>query len=199
MCLPFTAEAYFGVIKQCNLAAWPAQVIFYVLAMALIFLVARKSSAANVGLAFFWIWMGTTYFLRLSFSFGIVAYIFMALFIVQGFLFLKVSYKPGTGTFASIGGVLIIYAMVAYPLLGTFLGHGYPDVQLLGLPAPTVIFTLGLLLWAAEAMPAYVFVVPVLWCLIGTLPAVMFGTLEDFGLLAAGIAGAVGLLRRKQS
>jgi hypothetical protein len=197
MGLPFTAEAYFGAIEQCNLAAWPAQVVFYILAMSLIFLAARKSRATNVGLAFFWIWMGTSYFLRLSSSFGIVAYIFMALFIVQGFLFLKVRYKPGIGTFASIGGVLIIYAMVAYPLLGMFLGHGYPEVQLLGLPAPTAIFTLGLLLWAAEAMPVYMFVVPVLWSLVGTLPAFMFGTLEDFGLLAAGIAGAIGLLKRK--
>ncbi len=199
MGLSFSAEAYWGIIKQCNLAAWPAQVVFYVLAMSLIFLAARKSRAANVGLAFFWIWIGTSYFLRLSFSFGIVAYIFMALFIVQGFLFLKVSYRLATGTFASIGGVLIIYAMVAYPLLGMFLGHGYPEVQLLGLPAPTAIFTLGLLLWAAEAMPVYVFMVPVLWSFVGTLPALMFGTLEDFGLLAAGIAGAIGLLRRKHS
>jgi hypothetical protein len=58
-----------------------------------------------------------------------------------------------------------------------------------GLPCPTTLFTLGMLAFLKPPRPVAMFVVPLLWTLVGAQAALAFGVLEDFGLLVAGIAG----------
>jgi hypothetical protein len=116
---------------------------------------------------------------------------------LQAFLLLKVEFNLRKGFLPSLGGALAIYALAVYPLLATFLDRGWPLFQTLGLPAPTLMFTLGLLLWAGEEVPAYAVVIPLLLSLAGAAQGAALGSHEDLGLLVAA-AGSLGLFGRKR-
>ena len=82
-----------------------------------------------------------------------------------------------------LGGMVIIYALVLYPLLGWLSGHIYPRNPTFGAPCPVTIFTLGLLLWARP--PAWIIGIPVGWALVATSASWFFGVLEDLALIPA--------------
>jgi hypothetical protein len=200
MAMPFTQEEYFGSLSRYNLDVWPAHVVLYLIAFLILALAYKKRRAANIALAFFWVWLGAAYFIRQVGPLSQAGYVEGAVCIIQAFLLLKVRFLPRTGWIPSAGGVLIFYAMVAYPVLGTLLGHGWPKVQLLGLHSPTNIFTLGLLMWAASAVPGYVLVIPLMMALGGTVIGVSFGAYESLGLLVAGaLAVAWAISLKKES
>ena len=87
----------------------------------------------------------------------------------------------GTG-----GAALIVFALVIYPILAYVAGHRFPATPTFGLPCPTTILTLGLLLWADPPRPWSVLVIPLAWSALGASAAVQLGVWEDFGLVAAG-------------
>ena len=89
-------------------------------------------------------------------------------------------------TFAAF--VLAGYALVVYPLLAPMLGRDMAEGASFGLPCPVTIFTLGMLGLARRPFPRSVFVVPVLWALIGVQAAWLFGAYEDLGLAVAALA-----------
>ena len=67
MNLPFTIEQFLDVFRQYNIAVWPMQVVFIVLALVAVYFSVRSTTYSNkviVGiLAFFWLWMGIIYHL----------------------------------------------------------------------------------------------------------------------------------------
>lgn len=207
MSLPFTVEQFFEVFANYNAAIWPAQPVAYVLAFVALALSLRPSRSAgrvvSTILAVFWIWMGSVYHILYFSPINPAAIVFGAFFIVQGLLFLIVGTIQGKLSFALtarpaaiVGAVLIFYAMVGYPLLGAALGHHYPAAPTFGVaPCPTTIFTLGLLLWSAAAVPRYLLVIPFLWAIAGTSAAIQLGVLQDYGLAIAAIAGVLLITR----
>jgi hypothetical protein len=200
MAMPFTQEEYFGSLSRYNLDVWPAQVVLYLIAFLILALAYKKRRAANVALAFFWVWLGAAYFIRQVGPFSTAGYVEGAVCIIQAFLLLKVRFSPRTGWIPSAGGVLIFYAMVAYPTLGTLLGHGWPRAELIGLHGPTTIYTLGLLMWAAGSVPCYVLVIPLIMAVGGAIIGVSFGAYESLGLLVAGaLAAAWAYSLKKES
>jgi len=84
------------------------------------------------------------------------------------------------------GKLLVFYSLIGYPALAYALGHRYPPAPIFGLPCPTTIFAVGMLLWAAPPLPRVVLVVPVLWALLG-VQAVVLGVRQDAGLLAPSV------------
>jgi hypothetical protein len=60
-----------------------------------------------------------------------------------------------------------------------------------GLPCPTTIFTLGILMFAKRPFPRSVFIAPVLWCAIGSFAAIQLGVFQDYGLVIAGLIGLI--------
>ena len=106
----------------------------------------------------------------------------------------RLVFKAALDPWAVIGAFLLLFALVVYPAVGYAAGHRYPAVPTFGLPCPTTIFTLGLLLFAQAPAPRAVFVVPVTWSALGSLAAVRLGMAEDIILLAAGLAGAAAML-----
>ena len=69
-------------------------------------------------------------------------------------------------------------------------------------PAPTTIFTFGMLLMLEGGAPLYLFAIPVLWSLAGGSAAVFILRIpEDVSLLVAGVIGCSLLVwkRRRQS
>jgi hypothetical protein len=82
--------------------------------------------------------------------------------------------------------------MVIYPILGYFLGHGYPKSPGFGVaPCPTTIFTFGLLLWTDKKVAKYILLIPFIWSIIGFSAVIAFGMREDTGLLITALLGTI--------
>lgn len=151
----------------------------------------RNSSRLVSGiLALMWAWVGVAYFMLHFSAINLPATVFGALFVLQGLLFAgfgaagsRLQFQAAPNARGIIGGLVILYAMVIYPLLGFVFGHVYPQSPVFGVaPCPTLIFTFGLLLWTSVRFPWYLLIVPILWALIGISAAVNLGVREDFGL-----------------
>jgi hypothetical protein len=203
--LPFTIDQFLGVFEQYNQAVWPIHILAYVLGIAAIILTVKKTRysghAISVILACFWAWMGIVYHLMYFRAINGAALGFGVLFIIQAIVWLvfgvirpKLSFQLDTNPYALTGIVLIVYAMLVYPILGTLLGHGYPRSPSFGVaPCPTTIFSFGLLLLTSAKVPKTVLMIPFLWSLLGFTASFLLGVGEDIGLVVAGIL-SVGLL-----
>ncbi len=198
MTLPFTSEQFLSVFAEYNTAVWPAQIVLNAIALAAIGLAlwpSRHSSRLiSLILGLFWSWMGAVYHWAYFAAINPVAVIFGALFLLEGTLFLwmgairnRIDFRFAPNARGRAGGLIILYALVIYPVLGTLLGHTYPQNPTFGLPCPTTIFTFGMLLWAERALPKLLLVIPALWAVIGFSAAFQLGILEDTGLLLSGI------------
>jgi hypothetical protein len=209
MNVPFTTEQFIDVIARYNQAYVPLQIVFYLLAVwALVLLirnVAYASRITNGILAFFWIWMGAAYHWAQFTAINPAAWAFGAAFVIQGFFFSAATVNPALATYRVRGGwmgslawVFILYALVAYPVIGYLTGMGYPELITVGLPCPTTIFTFGLLLWTTNTFRKWLVIIPFIWAVIGTSAAFKFGIYQDLGLGLAGIAGTLILIFRKR-
>lgn len=209
MKLPFTIEEFFSIIREYNEALWPAQVFLVCLALAAIFLILRPRRWSGVGvsaiLAFLWAWLAITYHLAFFTRINPLAYVFSAVSLGGAFIFLwqgvvrrQLQFAwVGDGR-ALVGTVLVVFALVVYPIWSWYAGHPYPHMPTFGLPCPTTIFTIGLLAFLVPPYPRSPFIVPILWCFVGGQAAFLFGVHQDLGLIAAAVVGVVLLARPKK-
>jgi hypothetical protein len=207
MQLPFTSAEFLDVFAQYNRTVWPAQVFLVALGVALAlvawFRPPRSVLVVGLGLALLWGWMGAVYHIGFFRRINPAAGFFGIAFLVQALLFLiwgvtsrSRNLAPVKGPQAWLALLLLGYALVIYPLLGWMLGHRYPSAPTFGLPCPTTIATLGLLVAMNSRPPWWLYLIPMLWVLVGSSAAFGLGIREDLGLLAAGvIAGAWSLAR----
>lgn len=206
--LPFTVDQFLGVFEQYNQAIWPMHVVAYLLGVAAITLTVAKVRYSNqiisVILACFWAWIGIVYHLMYfstingaAIGFGILFIIQAILWIVFGIIRPKLSFQWEINPYTIVGALMIVYAMLVYPLIGSLLGHGYPRSPSFGVaPCPAVIFTFGLLLLTNAKVPKSVLVIPFMWSLLGFSAALSLGIREDFGLIVAGVLSVALLLWR---
>ncbi len=205
MNFPFTIKEFLNVFKNYNQSIFPLQILFYLLAILMIYLLFKKIKFGNkiitILLSFFWLWIGIVY--QIIFFSGInkAANFFGALFILQGIIFfvygviynkLSFSYKKNIYNYTGI--IFILYALIIYPVIGHLLGHQYPYSPTFGLPCPTTIFTFGILLFVDNKISFAVLLIPLLWSLLGFSAALNLSIYEDFGLLLAGLIGFSSLL-----
>ena len=122
------------------------------------------------------------------------AYLFGIVFLLQSYLILVKSvvhkhvHFGRAGNFQDVAGmILILYALAVYPLTNFLTGHTYPLAPTFGVPCPTTIFTLGLLLFVKGKMPAALWIIPVLWSFVGFLAAWNLDMKEDFALPVAAV------------
>jgi hypothetical protein len=204
MSLPFTTDQFLGVFADYNRAVWPAQVLLYALALVLAvfgYLGHPKASRLiALGLSLLWAWMGGVYHLWFFRRINPAAIAFGTVFLLQALLFAAWGLtlrSPAAGRLTGartwVGGALLGYALAVYPLLAWLLGHRYPSSPTFGLPCPTTVATLGLLVWVSSPPPWWLLVVPLLWVLVGSSAAWALGMREDFGLLGAGVAAGAWL------
>lgn len=202
--LPFTQQEFLEVFRTYNQAIWPAQVLAYLfgaIAVGMGVQPNRFSGSTILGiLAAFWVWTGSVYHITFFSSINGAAYLFGALFILEGILLSGVLFRHNDLDFSFkfnshgiTGALLIAYAMIIYPLIGYALGHGYPMAPMFGVaPCPMVIFTFGILLWSGPKLHGWLLVIPGLWSVIGLSAALRLGIPEDTGLFVAGVV-AIGL------
>jgi len=209
MNLPFSTEQFLAVFEAYNQSVWPSQVGLNFLALVGLYLANRPLSssgrAISAILAFLWLWIGIVYHFFFFTAINPAAYVFAVLNILQAFLFLEfglrrrqLEFEFQQDVYGYIGALLILYALLVYPILGSFLGHAYPKSPTFGLPCPTTIYTFGLLLWTRTRTPVWVLLIPLIWSFIGFSAAITMGIQEDIGLLVAGICGTVLILMRNK-
>ncbi len=200
MQIPFSTEQFLDVIKFYNEAFFPIQILFNILAFWCVYLLFTDSHIKRKTLlgylSFLWLWMGIAYHLTFFTSINNAAYLFGALFILQGILLGYYAFAGREITFRfqktwyNVAGILFLfYALIAYPILGHNLGHAYPYSPTFGLPCPTTIFTFGLFLFAKNKVPTGLLIIPLIWSIIGFGAALNFTIYEDTGLLVAGVVG----------
>ena len=204
---PFSAEEFFAVFVAYNTAVWPLQLGLLALALGAVVVAFRGSERAGRAvcaiLAFLWIWMGVAYHWLFFADINPAARLFAGIFVVEGGMLgwlairaTSLRFRPALDVCGLAGGLLITYSLVLYPLLGAVVGHRYPAQPTFGLPCPTTIFTMGLLLWARPTVPWAVLVVPVLWSVVGTTAVALFGVIEDAMLPVAGVVGGALVVLR---
>ncbi|MDT3740238.1 MAG: DUF6064 family protein [Candidatus Kapabacteria bacterium] len=209
MNLPFTIEQFLNIFKIYNDSIFPAQIFAYVLGVICIILIFRTSNKSSriilVVLGLYWLWMGVVYHLLNFTQINNAAYIFGAIFIIQGLIFLyivvfknELTFKFDKSLNSITGIVLIIYAMFIYPLIGMWLGHSYPNSPVFGVaPCPTTIFTFGILLQVKNRLNIWIYIIPLIWSVIGFFAAIKLGITEDVGLLISGLITGIILFKQR--
>jgi hypothetical protein len=205
MRLPFTIDQFLDTFRRYNDAVWPAQWILVALALAAVVLALRNRPGGDRWvsgiLALMWFWMAAAYHLAFFADVTRGAVTFAAAFAMQGVLFVWITYRPRPPSYrprspatAIVGTALIVYALIVYPALGYLLGHRYPAAPTFGVPCPTTIFTLGMIVWSSGSIPWRLLVVPLAWCVVGVSAAVNLGMTEDLGLPVAGVVSVAWML-----
>ena len=197
MQLPFTHDQFLDVFGAYNRALWPAAILIWLLTAAAIVALYRRGPRASrlvaAVLAFHWGWAGIAYHLAFFRSINPAATIFGAVFVLQAALFLwrgvlgsQLSFQPTSSLWGRVGAALIAYSLV-YPALSLALGLAYPRFPAFGVPCPTAILTVGLLLIAPRREARRLGAIPVLWAAVGGSAAVLLNIRADFALVVAGL------------
>lgn len=197
MRVPFTADEFFDVFRRYNEAIWPNQSLLFLLALLAVIVVAaggRNGRSVTATLGFLWLWMAFAYHFAFFRKINPAAVGFAALFAVEGILLIVSGARQPFLVFrlrrdfaGAMGAVVVGYALVVYPVLGYALGQRYLGAPTFGLPCPTTIFTLGILMWGQRTGVQKLAVVPLLWAIIATQAAFALGVWEDLGLSVAAV------------
>jgi hypothetical protein len=204
--LPFTVEQFYGVFVQYNESVWPMQIVLYALGLVVLLLLLRPgalhSRVISGLLALLWVWTAVIYyflfFTRISASGWAIGAVLLA-----GGLWLgwvggitgRIRFGAPGAARGALGALLILYALVAYPLIGLAVGHRYPAMPTFGLPCPVTIFTVGMLVLTTSPVPRSVFIAPAVWGLLGGASATfLLGVYQDAGLLLAGLLSLAAML-----
>ena len=208
MSLPFTPEQFLGVFAEYNDALWPA--VFALWLACLGVLVAAWWKPTDYGravtylLVALWGWNALAYHVWFFTRINPAAWLFGAAFVLQAVFFLRVGartrieYLSSNRVIARVGASLAVYAL-AYPFVTIAFGHRYPAAPTFGVPCPTVILTIGLLLTARGGIPPILAIVPVLWGFIGGSAAVLMDVRADYVLLGAGILMALAVMTSRRT
>jgi hypothetical protein len=205
MQLPFTREQFFDLFAAYNEALWPALVVLWTASAVIVALRLsarhphdRWVSALLVG---HWLWSAAAYHVAFFTRINPAAWLFAALFLGQAVLFFRVgvvqrrlSFAPWGSAWAPLAWVLIGYSM-AYPALNALDHRSLLRIPTFGLPCPTTIFTVGVLMLATPRCWS-LSVVPVIWSAIGGSAAFQLGVSADVALPITGIALAMFSIRR---
>jgi hypothetical protein len=201
MNLPFTKREFFEAMAAYNQAVWPAQVALELMAVAVVWLALRRAASAGMWvsaiLALLWAWTGIAYHWvffsainQAAWAFGAICLAGAAGFARYGVVRRRIDVSPVWGGRGTFGWVLIAFALVVYPALGVLVGHRYPAFPTFGLPCPTTVFTVGVLLLMRAETPRSVYAAALIWSVIGASAAFLLGVYQDLGLVASGLAAA---------
>jgi hypothetical protein len=205
MQLPFTPDQFFGVFAAYNRSFWIVAIALWIAGVAAVGAAwrdpSRRSRALAFTLALLWGWNAVAYHALFFTRINPAAWLFAALFAVQGALFLRAGTRRRVEFFSApawvngLGAGLAIYAF-AYPLLNITFGHAYPGTPTFGVPCPRDILTIGVLLTARGAVSPALAVIPVLWGFVGGSAALLLEVWPDYVLLAAGAFLAIAVVAR---
>ena len=210
--MDFTVDQFLAMFHRYNEAIWPMQIVGYVLGLVIVVALVARVRGSRTALAahavadrlvpallaFYWAWIGVVFMWSYQADLSRSGRPFGALFLIGAAAFVVAALRGadlGLGRVPSwrlaVGGAMIAYGMVVYPLLGALAGHSYPSAPVFGVaPCPTTIFTFGVLVCCLRPR-WYLLVMPLVWAGIATTAALKLGMVEDFGLVASAVVAAV--------
>ncbi len=209
-------EELYGTFQTYNLAIWPMVIVTYLLGIIAVILALKQSKYSSKAissiLTFFWLWVGVVFCIlffgpttavMLGQTIPAFWYIFGVFFIIQSILFFiygvarsTLSFKFDGSLYSVVGTIMIVYAMIIYPIIGFLTGHDYPAYPIFGVaPCPVMIFTFGLLLWTNRKVSLLIPTIPFIISLIGVVAAFEYEIWADVGLFITGIIGFYMILR----
>lgn len=194
--LSFGRDEFLAVFTTYNEALWPAAEMLGLLAFAAFCLALfpgpRRDRAACALIALLWSWAGLIYGCGFLAGLTPLGYVFGGLLALEAGLLLHfgvlrhdVRFWTHTGPRHLAGILLVFYALVAYPALAALLGHVHPTSPSFGVPTPVTIFTLGMLLLTRAPYARVLFVIPLLWTIVGSYLAFELQLREDIALIVA--------------
>jgi hypothetical protein len=195
--LPFSHDQFLDLFGQYNRALWPFLLVLWLLTAGAVWRLFRNRRAGSriiAGiLAFHWAWSGAVYHLTYFRRINPAALLFGTAFLVQAILLLwqgvfksKTSFDPRRPKWHSVAWGLILYSLL-YPVLGLLLGLQVPRWPSFGVPCPTTILTVGVLLLLPRRTARLLGIIPVLWAAVGGSAAFVLGIHTDYVLGLAGI------------
>ena len=205
--LPFTRAEFLSIFAAYNTGVWPLQVLACLIGLVIVVVLARGSPGngriVGAGLAAMWFWTGIAYHWAYFSAINPAAFVFGALFVLQGVLLLhaalvqrRLEFGMSRGPMAWAGWTLVGYASLAYPLIGIWAGHGYPELPMFGItPCPVTLFSVGVLMLARPAAPWWLALIPLVWSLVGGSGAFLLDIPQDWVLFASGVAALVMVAR----
>jgi len=204
------SDQLFNVIETYNLDVWPAQIVFYVLAILSLFILLRTKKSLGepsnkiicLILAFYWLWVGIVFdaiysssINPLSLATGVICIIEAILIIYYGVYKNSLRFIFNTDTYSMIGVFFIVFALVVYPVVGIFSGLNFPRAPILSAPCPTTIFTFGLFMMLNKQFPKIILAIPLFFAILG-ITNLLYGIYADIMLTISGIATALLLIWR---
>jgi hypothetical protein len=193
--LPFTQADFLDVFGRYNALLWPGAVLLWVVSAGLVVAAFRARVAPHRALsallAAHWAWSGLAYHAAFFARINPAAWVFAGLFLAQAALFVwrgvltkGLRFSTGRSSRTALAGILVVYALL-YPIASLLQGMAYPRVPTFGVPCPTTIFTIGLLI-TTNPPDWRLAIIPVLWSMIGGSAALLLGVTADLVLLVAG-------------
>jgi uncharacterized protein DUF6064 len=195
MRLPFTHDQFLAAFGSYNTTLWPVVLGLWVSSVFALgrFLSGRPASRLlSVILVGSWLWGAMYHFVYFA-PINPAARIFGALFVIEaalltwsGLIRSTLDFTPGRAPRHRIGTALFAYSLL-YPGLALAAGLHWPDLPTFGVPCPTTLMTVGLLLTVSSSGIRWVSVIPFLWTVIGGSAALLLGVLPDLALPVAGV------------
>jgi hypothetical protein len=200
-----TTQDVYVLFSRYNRAIWPMIIIAYILAILMITLTIKKKDISDklisIILAFITLWIGIVLYLIFtlpldpfwSVIFGIVWIIQAILFLYFGVYKSSLSFKFEKNSYSIIGALMILYALLMYPLIQIIIGHDYPVLPFFGVvPCPSTVFIFGILLMTDKKVPKTIVIIPLCFSIITGLDMVFsYQFWVDLGLITSGILGSI--------
>ncbi|SEJ79355.1 hypothetical protein SAMN05216201_11851 [Pseudomonas linyingensis] len=212
--LLFAPRTYYRLFELYNLELWPLQLLALALGTTVLVLWRRGGARAGRAIAAIlllcWLWVAWGFHWQRYASINLAAGYFALAFVAQALLLLwlgvlrgRLAPAPATRLQQRAGLILVLFALLGFPLLGPLLGRSWTQAEVFGMaPDPTALATLGVLLLAGGRPAWGLWPLPVAWCLVsGTtlwaMEAPDFALAPLAALLAVGLA-AGGAARRSR-
>jgi hypothetical protein len=199
MTLPFTHAQFLDLLGVFNTVFWPAELSLWILTLiaTVQWLRGRASPRSLAGLlTLHWAWSGVAYHALYFTRINSAAWFFASLFVLaaagfawHGLFRRRLAFRIGWEPRHVLARFLVLCAL-AYPGLALLTGLEWPRMPAFGVPCPTTLFTAGILLTATPPVPRSVFMIPIVWGVIGGSAAVSLGIVPDYLLFVA----ALGML-----
>jgi hypothetical protein len=204
MNMPFTQDQFFDVLAAYNTDLWPFVLTLWIVTVVMVVRLFRDPQSSgrliSVLLAVQWAWAGLAYHAAFFSRINPAAPLFAALFLVEsgllawyGLLRRRLHWSSTRSSWQGVAWILIVYGIL-YPVIARAEGHAFPRLPTFGVPCPTTILTIGLLLAADPPMPRLLALIPIAWASLGGQAAFLFGVRTDLMLLASGIIMLVYIL-----
>ena len=165
--LMFSPATYWRMVANYHRETWPAQLIGLAGGVVALWLTTlRDTGAARLQallLAIAWLWVGWAFHWQRYSTINWAASYLAVAFAAQALMLVALAFTrrtevaaAGHGALQTTGWLLAVTGLVLYPLIGTWTGQPWNQLEIFGVSAePTALVSLGLLLASRQQAPRW--------------------------------------------